>query len=137
MKRLKTLFNQYYDVIVYLIFGVLTTIVNYAVFLPLYNIVGCSIVISNAVAWVIAVLFAYLTNKPFVFRSHDWSSKTVIPELFKFVSCRVASGVMETVILFITVDCLSMNGNIWKLITQVLVVIANYVGSKLLVFRKK
>lgn len=123
--------------IVYLVFGVLTTIVNYAVFLPLYNIAGCSIVLSNAAAWVIAVLFAYLTNKPFVFRSHDWTAKTVIPELFKFVSCRVASGIMETVILYITVDCLSMNGNIWKLITQVLVVVANYIGSKLLVFRKK
>lgn len=137
MNRIKVLFNRYYDVIVYLVFGVLTTIVNYAVFLPLYNIAGCSIVISNAVAWVIAVLFAYLTNKPFVFRSHDWTAKTVIPEFFKFVSCRVASGIMETVILFITVDCLSMNGNIWKLITQVLVVVANYIGSKLLVFRKK
>lgn len=137
MKKFQELFQRYYDIIVYLVFGVLTTIVNYAVFLPLYNIAGCSIVISNGIAWIAAVLFAYLTNKPFVFRSHDWSAHTVIPELAKFVSCRIASGIMETVILFIAVDCMHMNGNIWKLITQILVVIANYVGSKLLVFRKK
>lgn len=137
MKKFQELFQRYYDIIVYLVFGVLTTIVNYAVFLPLYNIAGCSIVISNGIAWIAAVLFAYLTNKPFVFRSHDWSAHTVIPELAKFVSCRIASGIMETVILFIAVDCMHMNGNIWKLITQILVVIANYVGSKLLVFRKR
>lgn len=137
MKKFQELFQRYYDIIVYLVFGVLTTIVNYAVFLPLYNIAGCSIVISNGIAWIAAVLFAYLTNKPFVFRSHDWSAHTVIPELAKFVSCRIASGIMETVILFVAVDCMHMNGNIWKLITQILVVIANYVGSKLLVFRKK
>ena len=89
------------------------------------------------IAWVVAVIFAFLTNKPFVFHSHDWSVKTVVPELIKFVSCRLASGVMETLILLLTVDCLHWNGNIWKLVTQVLVVIVNYVGSKLLVFRKK
>ena len=91
---------------------------------------------SNAIAWVVAVAFAYLTNKPFVFKSHDWSAKTVIPELTKFVSCRVASGLMETLILLVTVDILHWNGNIWKLVTSVLVVILNYFGSKLLVFKK-
>ena len=89
------------------------------------------------IAWVVAVAFAFLTNKPFVFHSHDWSAQTVLPELTKFVSCRIASGALETVILFLSVDCMNWNGNIWKLVTQVLVIIINYVGSKLLVFRKK
>ena len=62
--------------------------------------------------------------------------KTVIPELTKFVGCRIASGAMETVILFIAVDLLHWNGNVWKLLTSVLVVILNYFASKLLVFRK-
>lgn len=137
MNKLKDLFTKYYDVLIYLIFGGLTTVVNYAVFLPLYNFAGCSIVVSNTIAWAAAVLFAFFTNKPFVFRSHGWSLKTTIPELVKFVSCRIASGVMETVILFVAVDVLAMNGNVWKLITQILVIIANYVASKLLVFRKK
>ena len=80
--------------------------------------------------------FAYLTNKPFVFRSHDWSLKTVIPELTKFVTCRIGSGLLETGILFLCVDLLAWNGNVWKLITSVLVVILNYIASKLLVFKK-
>ena len=95
-----------------------------------------SATVSNAIAWVVAVAFAYLTNKPFVFRSYDWSMKTVVPELTKFVGCRVGSGAAETLILLLTVDILGWNGNIWKLITSVLVVVLNYVGSKLLVFKK-
>ena len=89
------------------------------------------------IAWVVAVAFAYLTNKPFVFKSHDWSAKTVIPELTKFIGCRVGSGAAETLILFLAVDLLGWNGNIWKLVTQVMVVVLNYIGSKLLVFCNK
>ena len=137
LEKLKSLLDKYWDVVSYLFFGVLTTVVNYLVYLPVYNFCNLSAAVSNMIAWVAAVIFAYLTNKPFVFRSHDWSAKTVIPELTKFVSCRVASGVMETVILLLTVDMLGWNGNIWKLFTQVLVVIINYVGSKLIVFIKK
>lgn len=136
IQKISYLLEKYRDILMYLIFGVLTTIVNYIVFLPVYNWMALSAAVSNAIAWVVAVAFAYLTNKPFVFKSHDWSWKTVAPELTKFVSCRVASGAMETVILLVTVDVLGWNGNIWKLITNILVVIVNYFGSKLLVFKK-
>lgn len=136
IQKISYLLEKYRDILMYLIFGVLTTIVNYIVFLPVYNWMALSAAVSNAIAWVVAVAFAYLTNKPFVFKSHDWSWKTVAPELTKFVSCRVASGAMETVILLITVDLLGWNGNIWKLITNILVVIVNYFGSKLLVFKR-
>lgn len=136
-QKLLRLWETYADAIPYLIFGVLTTLVNYVVYLPVYNLLGLSAAVSNAIAWVAAVAFAFLTNKPFVFKSHDWSRNVVIPELTKFVSCRVASGVMETVIIFLAVDTLGRNGNIWKLVTSVLVVILNYFGSKLLVFRKE
>ena len=137
LQKIRALVVKYWDILSYLVFGVLTTVVNYAVYLPIYNLLGLSAAVSNVIAWVAAVAFAFLTNKPFVFKSHDWSAKTVIPELTKFVSCRIASGAMETVILLLTVDLLGWNGNIWKLITQVLVVILNYVTSKLVVFRKK
>ena len=137
MSKIKQLLIRYRDVLVYLFFGVLTTLVNYAVYLPLYNFGGISATVSNAVAWVVAVAFAFVTNKPFVFVSHDWSAKTVLPELWKFLSCRIGSGLLETAILFIFVDCLLYNGIVWKLITAVLVVIVNYIGSKLLVFRRK
>lgn len=134
---MKALIQKYWDLIVYLVFGVLTTVVNYIVYLPCYNWLGLSAAVSNAIAWVFAVAFAYLTNKPFVFRSHDWSMKVIVPELTKFIACRVGSGALETLILLLTVDLLHWDGNVMKLITQILVVILNYVGSKLLVFRKK
>lgn len=136
MEKIWSLVKTYWDMVVYLIFGVLTTVVNYLVYLPLYNLAGLSAAVSNVIAWAAAVAFAYLTNKPFVFRSHDWSMGTVLPELGKFVSCRLASGAMETAIIFLTVDLMQWNGNIWKLFTQILVVIFNYFASKLLVFRK-
>lgn len=136
MDKIQALFRKYQDVISYLFFGALTTVVNYVIYLPCLNLLGLSAAASNVIAWVGAVAFAYLTNKPFVFKSHDWSLKTVIPELTKFVGCRVGSGVLETAIIFITVDWLGFDGNIMKLITSVLVVILNYFGSKLLVFKK-
>lgn len=136
MERIRVLIRKHYDILAYLFFGVLTTVVNYIVYLPCYNLLNLSAAVSNVIAWAVAVAFAYLTNKPFVFHSHDWSRKTVVPELIKFLGSRVASGATETVIIFITVDCLLWNGNIMKLVTSVLVVILNYVASKLLVFRK-
>lgn len=136
MKKMWDLVKKYREVLTYLVFGVLTTAVNYLVYLPCYNLLGIPASVSNMISWVFAVAFAFLTNKPFVFQSHDWSGKTVLPEFLKFVSCRVASGAMETGILLLTVDILHQNGNVWKLVTSVLVVILNYVGSKLLVFRK-
>ena len=136
MDRIINLIKKHWDIVSYLIFGVLTTAVNYIVYLPCYNLLSFSAALSNVIAWVAAVAFAYLTNKPFVFHSHDWSAQTVIPELTKFVGARIASGALETIIIFLTVDLLSWNGNLMKLIISVLVVIINYVSSKLLVFRK-
>ena len=136
-KRIKTIIRKYYHIVSYLVFGVLTTAVNYIVYLPCYNLLKFPAVISNMIAWVVAVAFAYSTNKPFVFKSFDWSIKTVIPELMKFIGTRVASGALESVIILISVDVLGWNGNVWKLVTSVLVVVMNYIGSKLLVFRNK
>jgi putative flippase GtrA len=132
----KKLIEKYWNIISYLFFGVLTTAVNYVVYLPCYNLLGLSAAVSNAIAWVVAVAFAYLTNKPFVFKSYDWSMKTVMPELTKFVACRVGSGVLETGLLLVCVDWLGWDGNVMKLVTSILVVILNYIGSKLLVFKK-
>ena len=134
---LKKLYEKYADAFAYLVFGVLTTVVNYVVYIPFYNLLGLSGVASNAIAWAAAVAFAFLTNKPFVFKSHDWSAKVLLPELAKFLGCRIGSGLLETAIIFVTVDCLMWNGNWMKLLTNVMVVVLNYFGSKLLVFRGK
>lgn len=137
LNQFRSLWEKYRSILIYIIFGVLTTAVNYLVYIPCLNLLGLSASVSNVIAWCVAVLFAFLTNKPFVFESKDWSAKTVVPEFTKFVGTRVASGLFETLILLVTVDLLGWNGNIWKLVTNVIVVILNYIGSKLLVFRKK
>ena len=133
-EKIRALVVKHWEVLSYLFFGVLTTAVNYVTFAVAVQLLPVSATVGNVIAWVVAVAFAYL---PFVFRSHDWSAKTVVPELGKFLSCRIGSGVMETVIILIAVDILGGNKYLWKLLTNVLVVIVNYIGSKLLVFRKK
>ena len=80
MIKIRALVEKHWDMVSYLFFGVLTTVVNYLVYLPLYNLAGISAAVSNMIAWVAAVAFAYhVTNKPFVFKSHDWSMQTVCP----------------------------------------------------------
>ena len=135
MEKINAIIKKYESVLLYLIFGVLTTAVNWIVYFPLFNYINISATAATAIAWLVSVIFAFLTNKHIVFGSHDWSPKTVLPELGKFLGCRVGSGLLETGILFLTVDLLTWNGNLWKIVTSALVVILNYVGSKLLVFR--
>ncbi len=137
-ERLLTFLRKHWDMVIYLFFGGLTTLVNYAVYLPLYNVIKLPAAVCGAAAWFVSVVFAYLTNKPFVFQSRDWSTQTVLPELGRFIGCRLLSGGAETLILLLTVDeCLHWDGNLMKLFTSVMVVVLNYIGSKILVFRKK
>ena len=133
---MRNLFRKHREVLLYLIFGALTTAVNYLVYFPLFNLLKLDAALSNAVAWVAAVAFAFVTNKPFVFQSRDWSAQVLLPELWKFVSCRLFSGVAELLILLVTVDICHWDGNLIKILTSILVVVLNYVGSKLLVFKK-
>ena len=137
LEKIKSLVQKHWDIISYLFFGGLTTLVNFVIYYPCYNWLNISATLSNVIAWAVAVAFAYLTNKPFVFHSHDWSMKTVGPELAKFVGCRIGSGLLETALIFLTVELLHLNGNVMKLLLAVIVVILNYVGSKLLVFRSR
>lgn len=134
---MRNFFSKYRDVLLYLIFGGLTTLVNFFVYFPLYNLQGLSGAFSNVIAWLVAVIFAFLTNKPFVFQSYDWSVKTVLPEATKFVGCRILSGLMETLSIWMFVDLLRWNGNWIKIIVSVMVVILNFIFSKWIVFIKK
>lgn len=136
-RKLRDFIKKHWGILSYLFFGGLTTLVNFLVYTPLHYWVHLSAAVSNGIAWVAAVAFAYLTNKPFVFKSHDWSAAVVLPELGKFVGCRIGSGLLETGLLALTVDCLHWNGIVMKVIASVMVVVLNYIGSKLLVFRKK
>jgi putative flippase GtrA len=137
VRKIVDLVKKYWDIIIYLVFGVLTTVVDFLIYFPCYNLLHIPATVSNVIAAIGAIIFAYLTNKPFVFHSHDWSFKTVGAELIKFVGTRLGSMLIQTGIIFVTVDLLAWDGNLMKIVTAVVVVILNYVGSKLLVFRKR
>ena len=134
--KLRQLIQKHWGILSYLLFGGLTTLVNFIVYTPLHRWLNLSAALSNVIAWVVAVAFAFLTNKPFVFKSHDWSAKTVVPELSKFVGCRVGSGLLETAVIALTVDVLHWHDLGMKVVCSVIVVILNYIGSKWLVFKK-
>ena len=133
---IRKLYERYKNILLYILFGMLTTAVNYIVYYPLYNFADMSGAASNIIAWFCAVIFAFLTNKPIVFASRDWKLKTVLSELWKFLACRIASGATETLIIYLAVDVAQCNGNIVKLAVSILVVILNYFASKLFVFNK-
>lgn len=137
MDKLKQTWSRYRDVLLYLLFGGLTTLVNYLIYFPLYQYCAMSATLSNILAWVGAVIFAFLTNKPFVFQSHDWSKKVVLPELGKFVGSRVFSGLVETGFIGLTVDALKWHSLGMKISASVLVIILNYLASRWLVFSKE
>lgn len=137
MDKIRSLFAKYKDILVYLFFGVLTSLVDFLVFIPLHKMLGVSAAVSNTAAWTAAGIFAFFTNKIFVFKSASWSAANLLQEFWKFILCRVGTFLMEEVFLFVTADLLSYDGIVMKLLISVAVVILNYVGSKLFVFRKK
>lgn len=123
------------EVISYLIFGVLTTLVNWMVYGIMVR-AGIDYRIANAAAWAVSVLFAFIANKIYVFQSYSKSFGFVMRELWTFVVCRAASGVMEMVFMIVTVSWLYMDKYVSKMIVSVIVVVMNYVFSKLFIFRK-
>jgi putative flippase GtrA len=123
--------------VAYVLFGAVTTAANLVVYYLCYDLLGLSNDPSVALAWVAAVLVAFLTNKPFVFESHDWSPKVLFPEALHFFGCRLGTGILELVLMHLTVEVLQFPGLLMKLLVNVLVIIINYVASKLLVFRNK
>ncbi len=123
------------EVISYLIFGVLTTAVNWVVYSLMVKS-GTDYRIATAVAWAVSVLFAFLVNKIFVFQSYDLHPGIIAKEAVSFTACRILSGIMEMVFMVIMVSWLSWNEYGSKVLVSVVVVIANYVFSKLFIFRK-
>ncbi len=136
MNKVQALFQKHKNILLYLFFGALTTLVDYLVYFPMFNLCRLSAGVSNIIAWAVSVVFAYFTNKLFVFKSLDWSNKTVIPEMLKFIGCRFGSGLLETLLIVFSVDLFMHDGNIMKLLSSVIVVVLNYIASKWLVFRK-
>lgn len=149
---MKTLFEKYKEPILYILFGVLTTLVNIVAYYLLADVLMIYYLIANACAWVASVLFAFVTNKLFVFESTSWKSAVVFPEMGGFFLARVATGVVDMVLMWLLIDvCLlgemkftlpmtamTLTGEMCaKILVNVIVVVLNYVASKLWIFRKK
>ena len=133
MNNIKRLINK--ETILYVIFGILTTIVNLIAYYLFSNIININYLISNAIAWIISVVFAYITNKFFVFNSSYINKDVIIEEFIKFMNCRLISGLSEVVLLFLFVDLLLMNDIVAKLIIGVLVALINFIFSKVFIFK--
>ncbi len=124
------------ETVSYLVFGVLTTIVNYASY-ELCKWLGVHYTVSTVAAWVLAVAFAYITNKLYVFESKSFEKNVLLREISAFVGCRLFSGLCDLGFMILAVELLCMNDSIAKLASNVFVVIINYIFSKLFIFRKK
>ncbi|MBO4418303.1 MAG: GtrA family protein [Oscillospiraceae bacterium] len=144
-KLLRRFLNR--ETILYLIFGVLTTVINFVIFDRCNAAFGERfVVVSQIIAFVVAVLFAFFTNKPFVFQSKDWSRKTLMKEIPTFFGGRILSFAIETGLVLAARDLLhagqytllGINGlTVAKAPISVIVVVLNYVFSKVFVFKKK
>lgn len=151
MKEIKALFGKHREILFYLIFGVLTTLVNFVSFWLMGLLIGEELYLaSNAVAWVLAVVFAYVTNKLFVFESKSWSRAALAAEIPEFLGARIFSFLLEEGGMWLLVDILGFRSFsfalagitatgtlIAKAILAVVVVILNYFFSKFIIFKRR
>ena len=138
MEKIKELYLKYKEVINYLIFGVLTTVVALVVYyISVFTFLkpenAIQLQIANILSWIAGVTFAYFTNRKFVFESKE---KNKVKEAGKFVLARVITLIMDMLIMWLGVTVLHLNDKIIKLISQILIIVFNYIFSKLFVFKK-
>ena len=139
MKKIKELYIKYKEIINYLIFGVLTTIVGLGVYYGLTLTVldpnkALELQIANIISWIAAVTFAYFTNRKWVFENKE---KANFKEASKFYLSRVSTLLIDMGLMFVFVTKMGVNDKIMKLVVQVVVTILNYIFSKFIVFREK
>lgn len=125
------------EMILYLIFGVLTTVINIAVFEFCYSALRWPWQAANALAWILAVAFAFITNKVWVFRSRSFQASVFWRELFAFVTARLFSLGVDYACMWLLIDLLAWNSLAAKAVDNVIVIAINYILSKLVIFRKK
>ena len=141
MKKIKELYLKYEEIINYLIFGVLTTVVSVITYYIFANFLfqeknDITVQISNVLSWICAVIFAYTTNRKFVFKSKS-TGKDKLKEIFNFFIARVSSLIIDMAMMFVLFSVMHIDDTISKIIVQFVVVIVNYVFSKLFVFKKE
>lgn len=133
--RMKNFIGKYKEIILYLFFGVLTTLINIIVYFILTRIMNLSTIYSTVIAFILSVIFAYITNKIWVFNSKTETLKEIGKEIVAFFGGRLFSGGCDILIMYVFVDVLGCNDLIIKILSNVMVVIMNYIISKLFVFK--
>lgn len=131
------LLRRHREMISYLFWGVMTTVVNYVSYILLTEAAHIYYLTSTVIAWTISVLFAYFVNKLFVFQSRSWDWRVALRELWQMVAARLFSLGLEMAIMWFFVDTLRCNHLVIKLAANVVVVVVNYVLSKFIIFRQK
>ena len=133
----KQIFTKYREMMMYLFFGVLTTLVNILSYWFCFELLSVPNVPSSMLAQVLAILFAFVTNKLWVFDSRQWIISIVAFEIVSFFGCRFLSAAFDVIFMWVTVDLLSWHAMAMKILSNVVVVIVNYIASKFFVFKKK
>ena len=136
MEKIKELYNKYKEILMYLIFGVLTTVVNIVSYFLLARILHIDTVVSTVIALILSILFAYITNKIFVFESKTNTAQELLKEIISFFGCRAFTGILDVAFMYITVEVFNLNDMIMKIISNIVVIIVNYIFSKLIIFKK-
>lgn len=133
---IQKLYYKYESALLYIFFGGLTTVVSIGTQYIAYAF-GLGTAVSTTVSWICAVLFAFFTNKVFVFGSKSFEKKVFLREFVSFFGARFFSYLLELGFMLVTVDMLNRNKFIMKLIAQIFVLVLNYIFSKFLIFKKK
>lgn len=134
---MRKLWKKYKEIILYVIFGVLTTLVNIIVYYLTTRAFGISEYISNVIAWILSVLFAFVTNKLYVFDSQDKSIRIILKESISFFSFRLLSLGCDMLCMYIMISLFKWNDLLAKIIANIIVIILNYIFSKVFVFRSE
>lgn len=135
--RWRILFMKYKGVLAYCFFGVCTTAVNLIMYWMMAHVVGLTTVCSTIIAWFGAVLFAYITNRKWVFFSKRDSYVELFEEIFSFFVCRLATGILDWLIMYIFVELLLFNDMVVKICANTIVIVCNYIVSKFYVFKER
>ena len=130
-------YKKYKEALLYLFFGVLTTLISIGVFWVFTALIPLDELVANIISWIIAVLFAYVTNRIWVFNSHCETKGAFAREVLSFYGGRVFTLLVEEGLLFVFIKLLDLNAMAVKIIAQVVIIVLNYIISKLFVFRKK
>lgn len=136
LTMIKKLCNKYRDLIPYAVFGVLSTLVNICSYWVFAHPMHMGVMPSTVAAWIIAVIFVYITNRKWVFHSEAVSAKAIAKEIASFFICRLLTGFVDWGSMFVFVDVLHFNDVAVKTLANIAVIIMNYIASKFVIFRK-